>query len=101
MLVSFIDDVDQGNSFSPSTLKPSQNTANEKDRWLPSGVRKHIRSIEPGADVQNLPPVVVKYLRDQELVHFPNRGPNMGSLVLNSVGLQVRSNNIKRLEGKV
>lgn len=98
--MSFIDDVDQGNSFAPSTLKPSSNAVVEVDRWLPSGVRSHLRGLVPGEDVRHLPSAIVEYLEDRELVHFPSRGPNMDKLILSPLGVQVRNTNIKRLEGK-
>lgn len=98
--MSFIDDVDQGNSFAPSTLKPSSNSAVEVDRWLPSGVRMYLRDLVPGEDVRHLPQSIVWYLEDYELVHFPKRGPNMDKLILSPLGVQIRNTNIKRLEGK-
>jgi len=72
----------------------------ETDRLMPAGVRKHIREVKTGEDLSHLPLVILDWMFEHDLVTVSKRGKNKGSTILSSLGQQVRSTNLKRMEGK-
>lgn len=84
--MGFIPDVDQGVTYLYSPARKPQNGAQEIDRLMPAGVRKHIREVKAGEDLSHLPLVVLDWMFQNDLVTVSKRGLNKGSTVLSSLG---------------
>lgn len=91
---------DAGDSYLATQHRASTNPVSELSRWLPSGVRKALITVNPGEDISHLPGAILKYMADNNITTVPTKGSHIGMLILSNLGKQLRRTNIARLEGR-
>lgn len=88
------------NTFLYGNHRVPKNEAAEVDRLMPAGARRCMHEIIPGEDLTHLPMVILEWMLRNKLIRRSESKKNRGSLVLSPLGQQVRSMNIRKMEGK-
>lgn len=100
-MTRYIPDVDKGVTYLHSSIRPQTNEVREIDRWLPAGVRQHLRNTEPGQDLAHLPLRVLDWMYEHGLTTVPTNGSHQGLTILSPLGKKLRTLNLNRLKGTI